>query len=190
MKLSRMPFRIAGALAAGVAITMLPLTAANGQAQKRPNIVMLMTDDTGWNDFGAYSGGGKALGHPTTERRQDRRGGRDLHQLVRAGELHRRPLFLHYGAHSDPLGAVDCRRAADAGNAGPMILRHRSIRSIASLASPSVTSPWASAARTPLIAFVVSSTLTTGGSANDRGLSLRGGTSPLKTQLQRHHVAR
>src|SRR5262245_7845147 len=31
----------------------------------RPNIVMLMTDDTGWNDFGAYSGGGAALGHPT-----------------------------------------------------------------------------------------------------------------------------
>ena len=33
--------------------------------QKRPNIVMLMTDDTGWNDFGCYSGGGAALGHPT-----------------------------------------------------------------------------------------------------------------------------
>ena len=26
---------------------------------------MLMTDDTGWNDFGAYTGGGAALGHPT-----------------------------------------------------------------------------------------------------------------------------
>jgi arylsulfatase A-like enzyme len=26
---------------------------------------MLMTDDTGWQDFGAYSGGGAALGHPT-----------------------------------------------------------------------------------------------------------------------------
>jgi arylsulfatase A-like enzyme len=26
---------------------------------------MLMTDDTGWNDFGAYSGGGIALGHST-----------------------------------------------------------------------------------------------------------------------------
>lgn len=34
-------------------------------SSKKPNIVMLMTDDTGWNDFGAYSGGGAALGHPT-----------------------------------------------------------------------------------------------------------------------------
>ena len=32
---------------------------------KKPNIVMLMTDDTGWGDFGAYSGGGWGLGHPT-----------------------------------------------------------------------------------------------------------------------------
>ena len=35
------------------------------QATQKPNIVILMTDDTGWNDFGAYSGGGAALGHPT-----------------------------------------------------------------------------------------------------------------------------
>jgi len=36
------------------------------QAQdKKPNIVMLMTDDTGWGDFGCYSGGGTTLGHPT-----------------------------------------------------------------------------------------------------------------------------
>ena len=32
---------------------------------KKPNIVMLMTDDIGWNDFGCYLGGGAALGHPT-----------------------------------------------------------------------------------------------------------------------------
>jgi arylsulfatase A-like enzyme len=31
---------------------------------KRPNIVMLMQDDTGWFDFGCYLGG-KGLGHPT-----------------------------------------------------------------------------------------------------------------------------
>jgi hypothetical protein len=33
-------------------------------AQDKPNVVILMTDDTGWNDFGAY-GGGANLGHPT-----------------------------------------------------------------------------------------------------------------------------
>lgn len=38
---------------------------AFAQGAKKPNIVMLMTDDTGWNDFGAYSLGGAGLGHPT-----------------------------------------------------------------------------------------------------------------------------
>src|SRR5271157_383667 len=51
-----------GLLASIAAVTMASTPAA---AQKKPNIVMLMTDDTGWNDFGAYSGGGAALGHPT-----------------------------------------------------------------------------------------------------------------------------
>jgi arylsulfatase A-like enzyme len=42
------------------------IASAHAQAgNTKPNIVMLMTDDTGWNDFGAYSGGGATLGHPT-----------------------------------------------------------------------------------------------------------------------------
>src|SRR6516165_3713167 len=51
------------AVAASAAIlsAVCPVRAAD----KRPNIVMLMTDDTGWNDFGCYSGGGAGLGHPT-----------------------------------------------------------------------------------------------------------------------------
>ena len=57
--------RVVGALAIGVPLSALPLIAGHAQAQKRPNIIMLMTDDTGWNDFGAYSGGGAGLGHPT-----------------------------------------------------------------------------------------------------------------------------
>ena len=49
-----------------VALTAIATVVATpAYAQKAPNIIMLMTDDTGWNDFGAYSGGGKALGHPT-----------------------------------------------------------------------------------------------------------------------------
>jgi hypothetical protein len=54
--------------------------AAPVQAQdKRPNIVVLMTDDTGWNDFGAY-GGGVNLGHATPKVDQVAR----ITKLVRA----------------------------------------------------------------------------------------------------------
>jgi hypothetical protein len=52
-------------LLAGVAALTAVSSQASAQQQKRPNVVMLMTDDTGWNDFGAYSNGGAALGHPT-----------------------------------------------------------------------------------------------------------------------------
>jgi arylsulfatase len=52
-------------LLAGVVAVAMANGPASAQQQKRPNVVMLMTDDTGWNDFGAYSGGGAALGHPT-----------------------------------------------------------------------------------------------------------------------------
>ena len=41
------------------------LISAGGSLQaqeKKPNVVILMTDDTGWNDFGCY-GGGANLGH-------------------------------------------------------------------------------------------------------------------------------
>src|SRR6201993_3451772 len=48
-------------VAAATVILVYPAQAAD----KKPNIVMLMTDDTGWNDFGCYSGGGAGLGHPT-----------------------------------------------------------------------------------------------------------------------------
>jgi arylsulfatase A-like enzyme len=50
-----------------VVLVFLGLAASpSGFAQaSKPNIVILMTDDTGWGDFGAYSGGGATLGHPT-----------------------------------------------------------------------------------------------------------------------------
>ena len=60
----RLCTRITIALA-GVAALLGAASVPAAKAQEKPNIVMLMTDDTGWNDFGAYSGGGAALGHPT-----------------------------------------------------------------------------------------------------------------------------
>jgi len=44
-------------------VSGIAVDAQTAPAQK-PNIIMIMTDDTGWSDFGAY-GGGAALGHPT-----------------------------------------------------------------------------------------------------------------------------
>ena len=49
-------------LLASVATIAVALTPA--AAQKKPNVVMLMSDDVGWGDYGAYFGGA-ALGHPT-----------------------------------------------------------------------------------------------------------------------------
>ena len=49
----------------GIAALVGAMSAPNAKAQdKKPNIVVLMTDDTGWGDFGPYRGGA-ALGHPT-----------------------------------------------------------------------------------------------------------------------------
>jgi hypothetical protein len=49
-----------------VATLFSAATAPAAKAQdKKPSIVMLMTYDTGWNDFGAYSGGGATLCHRT-----------------------------------------------------------------------------------------------------------------------------
>ena len=42
----------------------VPIRTGPGQKAQHCQI-MLMMDDVGWSDFGAYAGGGKALGHPT-----------------------------------------------------------------------------------------------------------------------------
>src|SRR5215470_4576910 len=51
-------------LVSAALLTSLALVAGAAAAEKKPNIVMLMQDDTGWNDFGVYLGGVN-LGHPT-----------------------------------------------------------------------------------------------------------------------------
>ena len=65
MKVRHPTWPTLGAVAAGLLLASTAILLVRAQAQQtRPNIVMLMTDDTGWNDFGAY-GGGANLGHPT-----------------------------------------------------------------------------------------------------------------------------
>src|SRR5262245_13424549 len=59
-----LPMGVVAVLFGAALVAAIPDGPAAAQ-QKKPNIVMLMTDDTGWNDLGAYSGGGAALGHPT-----------------------------------------------------------------------------------------------------------------------------
>ena len=103
---------ILGGLAAGVALSALTGLAGAAQAQaqeraKRPNIVMLMTDDTGWKRFRRLFGRRRRSRPSDAEHRSDRQGRRRLHQLVRPGELHGGPRLVHHRAHSDPLGAVD-----------------------------------------------------------------------------------
>ncbi|MFO1161295.1 MAG: arylsulfatase [Reyranellaceae bacterium] len=57
--------RSAGLWASTLLAAAAGLVAGPAMAQQKPNVVILMTDDTGWNDWGAYMGGGQALGHAT-----------------------------------------------------------------------------------------------------------------------------
>ena len=84
-------------------VTLISPFIAQAQ-QSKPNIVVIMTDDVGWGDLGAT-----AAGHARrtdAESRPSRRRGHALRQLLRPGELHRRPGLVHHRSHSDPYGAV------------------------------------------------------------------------------------
>ena len=54
---------LAAAIPIALAATVAGAPPASAQ-EKKPNIVMLMSDDVGWGDYGVYYGGA-ALGHPT-----------------------------------------------------------------------------------------------------------------------------
>src|SRR5215472_5214297 len=95
-------YRLLGCIAVGGLLTVAAAQVDPASAQqKRPNVVMLMSDDTGWADLGAYLGGG-ALGHPTP----------NLDQIAKEGALFTNwyGQATHYRAHPDPFGAVGRRR--------------------------------------------------------------------------------
>ena len=66
---------LGAAIPIALAATVAGALPASAQ-EKKPNIVMLMQDDTGWTDFGVYLGGA-ALGHPTP----------NVDQLAREGTM-------------------------------------------------------------------------------------------------------
>ena len=79
-----------GLLAMLATVTAVSTPAA---AQKKPNVVMLMSDDVGWADYGVYYGGA-ALGHPTP----------NIDRLAREGACSpvgtARPVARRAGLHS------------------------------------------------------------------------------------------
>jgi Sulfatase len=98
---------LAAVLAVGMAAVV---TAGPASAQdKKPNIVMLMTDDTGWGDFGAYAGGGKALGHPTPSIDRVAKEGATFTSWYGQSKLHGGSCLVHHRSHPDPHGTVRCR---------------------------------------------------------------------------------
>ena len=110
MSLWRTTLTASVALATLATASAVPMSSAMAE-QKRPNIVMLMTDDTGWNDFGAYSGGGKGLGHPTPNVDQIAEEGATFTNWYGQASCTAGRASFHDRALADPLGAVDRRRA-------------------------------------------------------------------------------
>ena len=68
---------------------------------------MLMTDDTGWNDFGAYSGGGASLGHPTPNIDHMAKEGAVFTSWYGQASCTAGRASFHYRTHPHPLGSVD-----------------------------------------------------------------------------------
>ena len=84
------------------------MIAGQAEAQeKRPNVVMLMTDDTGWGDFGAYTGGGAGLGHPTPNVDQLAREGATFTNWYGQASCTAGRCLFPDRAHPDPVCIVD-----------------------------------------------------------------------------------
>ena len=80
----------------GLAATVTPSVAQD----KKPNIVVIMGDDIGWANIGAYHQG--LMYSNDAEPRQAGRRGHALHRLLRGAELHRRPRQFHHRRIADP----------------------------------------------------------------------------------------
>ncbi len=122
-------------LALAVMLVAFALPAA--AQQKKPNIVVIMGDDIGIWNIGAYHRGHDV--GPDAQPRQDRRRGHAVHRLLRRGELHGGTGELHYRRAADPHrhdhrrpGRRDHRHAGAGGDYCDGVevdgLRHRPVR--------------------------------------------------------------
>ena len=76
-------------------------------AEKKPNILVIMGDDVGWLNIGAYHRGMMSGKTPNLDKLASQ--GDDVHRLLRRGELYRRKGELHYRRIADPHWLDDCR---------------------------------------------------------------------------------
>ncbi len=80
--------------ALSTAMGLAVLAPARAEAQQKPNIIVIMGDDIGWFNIGAYNQGIMAGSTPNLDKLAVR--GNALHRLLRRGELHGRSSKLHH----------------------------------------------------------------------------------------------
>ena len=68
----------------------------------------MMETDVGWSDFGAYAGGGKALGHPTPNIDRIAKEGVTFTSWYGQSSLFTADHLVHHRPHPDPLGTFCC----------------------------------------------------------------------------------
>ena len=79
---------------------LLAFTAVSAGAADKPNIVVIMGDDIGWSNIGAYHQG--MMAGQDAEPRQARRRGHAIHRLLRRGELHGGSRGVRHRPAADP----------------------------------------------------------------------------------------
>ena len=105
--------------------------------QKKPNILIIWGDDIGWFNVSANNNGHHGVPH--AQHRSHREGRLQLHRLVRAAKLHRRPRGVHHrpvaDSHRPHQGRASgrrprpaARRPDDRRRPEAARLRHRPVR--------------------------------------------------------------